>query len=363
MSGQLAVIENDQLADLVAQLSNTRVASVTPLSTAVQLKKEILVTVEAARTVLAGRQAVERVIDGDDRRLLVIVGPCSIHDPEAALEYAHRLKVLSDQVSESLLVVMRVYFEKPRTTVGWKGLISDPYLDGSSDYETGLRSARQLLLEIAELGLPTATEFLDPLVPQYIDDLVSWVAIGARTTESQTHRTLASGLSCPVGFKNGTSGDLVVAADAMVTAKSPHFFVGVDERGQQGIVSTKGNSHTQLILRGGQDGQNHTPEKVREAVHALRVRGLCDRPIIDVSHGNSRKDYARQVEVLNEVLDWSVTQNEYLVSGVMIESNLMAGRQDVVLGRRLAYGQSITDACIGWEDTEQLLLQAHEQWL
>jgi 3-deoxy-7-phosphoheptulonate synthase len=338
--------------------SDIRIESLEPLVPPARLTALLPLGEEAVQTIVAGRQAVEDVLRGDDPRFLVVVGPCSIHDLEAAREYAHRLKALADTVADRLLVVMRVYFEKPRTTVGWKGLINDPHLDDSFDVSTGLRRARSLLIEIAEMGLLTATEFLEPITPQYIADTVVLGAIGARTTESPTHRQMASGLSMPVGFKNATDGSLQVAIDAMQSARAPHSFLGIDSQGGTCVVRTAGNPWGVLMLRGGRSGSNYSPEIVAEAKEKLAKAGLPEAIIVDCSHANSGKDHRRQSIVWRDVLRQRVAGERSLV-GLMLESNLMPGNQPVSPRSELAYGVSITDSCIGWEETETLINEAH----
>jgi 3-deoxy-7-phosphoheptulonate synthase len=305
------------------------------------------------------REEIQRSIEGRSRRVLAIVGPCSIHDPGAALEYAEKLLRLRERVASELVIIMRVYFEKPRTTVGWKGLINDPHLDGTYDIPTGIRRARQLLRDIAELGLPAATEMLDPIIPQYIADLVSWSAIGARTTESQTHREMASGLSMPVGFKNGTDGSLGVAINAMIAASRPHSFLGIDGEGRVGVVRTAGNPHTHLVLRGGSRGPNYDAEAVTRAVEGLTKAGVSPQVLIDASHDNSGKNAERQPDVLRNVGD-QLRRGSQNVLGVMLESHLVAGRQDLKDKASLVYGQSITDACIDFATTERTLSELAE---
>jgi 3-deoxy-7-phosphoheptulonate synthase len=301
------------------------------------------------------------VLAGDDPRLIVVVGPCSIHDPDAARDYATRLHALAARVSDRLLVVMRVYFEKPRTTVGWKGLINDPHLDDSFDVATGLRLARSLLIEIARMGLPTATEFLEPITPQYIADTIVLGAIGARTTESPTHRQMASGLSMPVGFKNSTDGSLQAAIDAMLAAKTAHCFLGIDNDGGTCVVTTTGNPFGMLMLRGGRSGSNYSPEVMEEARTKMEKAGLPPRIVVDCSHANSGKDPTRQSIVWRDVLAQRAAGDRSIV-GMMLESNIHPGSQAVQADRlKLAYGVSVTDACIGWEETEQLILEAHAQ--
>ncbi|HEV8616975.1 MAG TPA: 3-deoxy-7-phosphoheptulonate synthase [Methylomirabilota bacterium] len=331
-----------------------RVDSIRPLLPPAILLEELPLSEAAATTVSRGRGEVARILAGDDDRLLVIAGPCSIHDPVAAMEYARRLRGLADELVADLRIVMRVYFEKPRTTVGWKGLINDPKLDGSFAINEGLRLARRLLRDLAELGLPAGCEFLDPITPQFIADLVTWGAIGARTTESQVHRELASACSMPVGFKNGTDGGVQIAIDAVRAAAHPHRFLGVTEQGLAGIVSTRGNPDCHVILRGGASGPNHDPMSVQKTLAALRDAGLPPRLMIDASHGNSEKDYRRQPLVVREVAA-QIAQGETGVMGMMMESFLVDGRQDLADPARLVYGQSVTDACMGWEMTAPVL--------
>jgi 3-deoxy-7-phosphoheptulonate synthase len=331
-----------------------RVESIRPLLPPAILLEELPLSEEGSVTVARNRDEVARILWGDDDRLIVVVGPCSIHDPVAGLDYARRLKALADELAADLKIVMRVYFEKPRTTVGWKGLINDPGLDGSFAINTGLRRARRLLLDLVALGLPAGCEFLDPITPQFIADLVTWGAIGARTTESQVHRELASALSMPVGFKNGTDGGVQIAVDACRAAAHPHRFLGVTEQGLAGIVSTRGNPDCHVILRGGQTGPNYDAMSVQKALAALRDSGLPPRLMIDTSHGNSEKDYRRQPIVAREIAA-QVAQGELGIIGVMMESFLVDGRQDLRDPARLVYGQSVTDACLGWEATVPVL--------
>ena len=299
------------------------------------------------------RGEIHNILNGDDDRLIVITGPCSIHDPAAAMDYATRLLALRRKFGKELVVIMRVYFEKPRTTVGWKGLINDPGLDDSHDINRGLRIGRKLLRDINSMGMPAATEFLDPITVQYIDDFISWGAIGARTTESQLHRQLASGLSCPVGFKNGTDGTIKVAIDAIGAANAPHHFLSVTKLGHSAIVSTKGNPDCHIILRGGRE-PNYSAPHVAEISQQLLKAKLADNIMIDFSHANSSKEYQRQLVVAEDVAGQVATGNT-AIFGVMVESHLVEGRQDLIEGQELCYGQSITDACIGWDDTERLL--------
>ncbi|WP_436606599.1 3-deoxy-7-phosphoheptulonate synthase [Sorangium sp. So ce1036] len=331
-----------------------RIAGLRPLIPPAILIEEIPVSPSASETVTFSRKEAERVITGDDDRLLVVVGPCSIHDPKAALEYAERLREARDRLSDDLLVVMRVYFEKPRTTVGWKGLINDPNLDGSFSINKGLRVARGLLRDIAELGLASGTEFLDTITPQFIADLIAWGAIGARTTESQVHRELASGLSCPVGFKNSTEGDVQIAVDAVRAAREAHHFLSVTKQGISAIVATRGNAACHVILRGSQRGPNYSAEHVREAADRLTKASLPRRLMVDCSHGNSQKDPSRQ-RLVAESLAEQLRAGSRDILGVMIESHLVGGRQDLAPGKAPTYGQSITDACLGWSDTVPVL--------
>jgi 3-deoxy-7-phosphoheptulonate synthase len=331
-----------------------RISRLRPLIPPAILMEELPITEAVSAVVARGREESTAIVHGHDDRLLVIVGPCSIHDPGAALEYARRLVRYRQSLAADLSILMRVYFEKPRTTVGWKGLINDPKLDGSFDINTGLHVARKLLLDLGEIGLPVGSEFLDTISPQFIADLISWGAIGARTTESQVHRELASGLSVPVGFKNGTDGSIQIAIDAIRAAREPHHFLSVTKQGLSAIVSTTGNDACHVILRGSHRGANHDPESIAEVAKALRDHGLVDRLMIDCSHGNSRKDYRVQPEVAEQVAE-QVASGGREICGVMLESHLVEGRQDLVPGRPLTHGQSITDACIGWESTVPIL--------
>ena len=305
---------------------------------------------ERERAVVAGRKAVENVLERVDDRLLVVVGPCSVHDVDAALEYGSRLSDLADELGDDLLVAMRVYFEKPRTTTGWKGLINDPYLDGSCDVNAGLRIARTLLLQVLDLGLPVGCEFLDPITPQYISDTVAWGAIGARTTESQTHRQLGSGLSMPIGFKNRTDGNVQVAVDAVRAAAAPHAFAGIDDAGRPAILHTAGNPDGHVILRGGRGTPNCDPEGVASALEMLSRAGLAERLVIDASHDNSAKDPEKQM-LASDLIGGQVAAGNAAIVGVMLESFLVEGRQDLSPGGSLTHGQSITDPCIDWEHT------------
>ena len=337
------------------------VRSFNPLVSPRALTEEIPLSESAGRTVIAAREQIQDILSKRDPRLLIIVGPCSIHDEKAALEYAERLNRLREKVESTLLLVMRVYFEKPRTSLGWKGLINDPMLDGSCDIVTGLRKARHLLLKITEMGLPTATEMLEPITPQYIADLICWSAIGARTTESQIHREMASGLSMPVGYKNCTDGDLTAAINAMTTSGSPQQFIGIDAEGRTSIVKTSGNPWTHLVLRGG-NRPNYDSVSIREALTLLKDKGLIEALMVDCSHSNSNKDYRLQPKVWQDVINQRLDGNNSLI-GLMLESNLYEGNQ-VNTGdlSALQYGISITDACIPWDSTERLILSAHNHF-
>jgi 3-deoxy-7-phosphoheptulonate synthase len=331
-----------------------RIERVVPLIAPDALLVELPLSDQQADVVVRGRSHVQAVLDREDDRLLVVVGPCSVHDPDAALSYAARLRERSADLEDDLVLVMRVYFEKPRTTTGWKGMINDPHLDGSGDVNEGLRMARKLLLEVLELGLPVGCEFLDPITPQYIADAVSWGAIGARTTESQIHRQLTSGLSMPVGFKNRTDGDVGVAVDAVRAAAVPHSFAGIDVDGTPAILHTRGNPDCHVILRGGRDAPNYSADSVGDAVSRLRSVGLPERVVMDASHDNSGKDHEHQPTVVRDLADQIAAGNEGLV-GVMLESFILAGRQDLQRDRTPVYGQSITDACMSWETTVETL--------
>ncbi len=330
-----------------------RIKAIKEVIPPVAVLAEYPITEQAAELTYTTRQAIHRVLHGEDDRLLVVIGPCSIHDPEAALEYAARLKRMRDELGDDLIIVMRVYFEKPRTTVGWKGLINDPFLNGSFEINQGLRMARKVLLDVNDLGVPAGTEFLDLITPQYISDLISWGAIGARTTESQAHRELASGLSCPVGFKNGTDGTLKIAIDAVRAASQPHYFLSLTKAGHSAIFATTGNEDCHIILRGGRE-PNYDAASVDAAAREMEKAGLQPRLMIDFSHANSRKQHQRQIEVGHDVAG-QIADGDLRIKGVMIESHLQPGRQDVVEGEELVFGQSITDACLGWDDSEALL--------
>ena len=342
------------------ELLNIHVKDVAPLVTPTQIRQAIPISDRDAVTVAQARASIQNVLSGKDPRQLIVVGPCSIHDRNAALEYAERLSRLREELDEKLLIVMRVYFEKPRTTVGGKGLISDPHLDGSFAVQDGLELARKILVEINEMGLPAGTEFLDPIVPQYIAGLVSWAAIGARTTESQTHRQMSSGLSMPVGFKNSTDGTVQNAINAMVSARSPHSFLGIDDEGHSGVIQTSGNPWCHCVLRGGAGRPNYDRTNIEETAAKLEQAGLPPVLMVDCSHANSGKKHERQ-EIVWENLIQQNREGQPALIGAMLESNLFEGRQD--LGKdpsKLRYGVSITDECIGWEKTEKLLRQAAE---
>jgi 3-deoxy-7-phosphoheptulonate synthase len=342
------------------QTQNLRIAEFAPLPTPRQLEDQLPTSAAIRELVQSSRQSVAAMLHGrETRRLVVVVGPCSIHDEAVALDYAARLKRVADQTAPHLLVVMRTYFEKPRTVVGWKGLVSDPHLDGSCDIPAGLALARRILLDITGIGLPCATEFLDTVVPHYLADLVSWAAIGARTTESQVHRQMASGLSMPVGFKNSTDGSLQNAVNAVLSARSSHAFLGINADGVSSVVKTTGNQDCHIVLRGGASGPNYHREEVAKAARLAAQHDLARGVMVDCSHGNSGKDHARQSAVFAEVVQNFAAGQDALL-GVMLESNLRPGRQTWMQGAALEYGVSITDACIGWEDTERLLLEAAE---
>ena len=330
-----------------------RIESIKAVTSPLVICEEIPITEEAAETTALTRNAIHNILHGQDNRLIVITGPCSIHDIDAAKEYATRLKPLIGGYSDDLLIIMRVYFEKPRTTVGWKGLINDPDLDNSFNINKGLRSARQLLLDLNQMGVPTGTEYLDLITPQYVTDLISWGAIGARTTESQVHRELASGLSCPVGFKNGTYGTTKIAVDAIGAATRPHHFLSLRKEGNAAIFATQGNPDTHIILRGGIE-PNYDAESIDKVSKELVAANLPANIMIDLSHANSRKKYEAQIEVGDAVAEQIANGDDRIV-GVMIESHLVAGRQDVIPGQELVYGQSITDACLGWDNASDLI--------
>ncbi|KON80864.1 3-deoxy-7-phosphoheptulonate synthase AroG [Azoarcus sp. PA01] len=340
-------------ASVKIHIDDVRIQEIKELIPPAHVLREFPATPKAAEVAYEARQGIHRILFGADDRLLVVIGPCSIHDLDAALEYARKLKVEAARLKDDLLVVMRVYFEKPRTTVGWKGLINDPYLDNSFRINEGVRLARKLLWEINEMGLPAGTEFLDMITPQYIADLIAWGAIGARTTESQVHRELASGLSCPVGFKNGTDGNVRIAVDAIKAAQSPHHFLSVTKAGHSAIVTTLGNEDCHVILRGGKS-TNYDAVSVDAACKELAASGVPGKVMIDFSHANSRKQHRLQIEVARDV-GAQMADGDDRIIGVMVESHLKEGRQDLIPGKELEYGKSITDACLGWEDSVTVL--------
>jgi len=337
------------------QTDDLRINHVTEVESPAAIHNQFPISESAATTVANSRTAIHKILHGKDDRLLVIIGPCSVHDPKSAIEYAEKLKVVREQLKDDLEIVMRVYFEKPRTTVGWKGMINDPHLNETFDINEGLKRARKLLLDVNEMGLPAGTEFLDLISPQYVADLISWGAIGARTTESQGHRELSSGLSCPVGFKNGTDGTMRIAVDAMRAAERPHVFMSLTKEGRSAIFNTTGNEDTHIILRGG-SRPNYDQESVAEAANEMESAGLRPNLMIDFSHANSRKQHDKQIEVARDVAS-QIRRGNHNITGVMIESHLVAGRQDLIEGRELVYGQSITDACINWDDSVPVLEQ------
>ncbi|MEC4672187.1 MAG: 3-deoxy-7-phosphoheptulonate synthase [Nitrospirota bacterium] len=341
-------------------INNRHIIEIKELITPRKIKEKLPLTEEAESLVIQTRQAIRDILHGRDRhRLLVVVGPCSIHDAETAYTYAKALKRVADATQDHLLIVMRTYFEKPRTTVGWKGLINDPHLDGTCDIGAGFELARTILLAINNLGIPCASELLDPVTPQYISDLLSWVAIGARTTESQTHREMASGLSMPVGFKNGTDGSLQVALNAMVAASQPHSFVGINIDGVTSTIKTNGNPDRHIVLRGGGGKANYGPEDIARALAGLGDEEVSRPIMVDSSHGNSEKDHTRQIPVAQSVLK-QVCDGQEAIMGLLMESNLKPGKQTWAKGKKLEYGVSITDACLGWEETESLLYELAE---
>jgi 3-deoxy-7-phosphoheptulonate synthase len=342
-------------------LGDTNINSSKILITPKELKEKLPISPELEQRIVNYRHQIQKILDFQDHRKFIVVGPCSIHDPIAAEEYAHKLKALADRVQSKLLLIMRVYFEKPRTTVGWKGLINDPGMDESFDVEKGLYTGRNLLLKITQIGLPTATEALDPIVPQYLDELISWAAIGARTTESQTHREMASGLSMPVGFKNGTDGSVKVALNALQSAKQPHNFLGINKQGQVSVFQTRGNAYGHIILRGGEGKPNYDPISVQAAETELKKSSLPPRIVIDCSHGNSNKDYRLQPIVFESAVQQVINGNTSIV-GMMLESNLHEGGQSIPTDlTELKYGVSVTDKCINWADTERIILAAFDR--
>ena len=345
----------------MTQIENSHIASIAPLVSPREMKSRLPLTDETRRLVLAHRAEIRAMIHGEKReRLIVVIGPCSIHDPDAAYEYAERLREVARETKEQLLIVMRTYFEKPRTIVGWKGLISDPSLDGSCDIPEGLPLARRVLSRIGSMGLPCGTEFLDPIVPQYVSDLVSWAAIGARTIESQTHRQMASGLSMPIGFKNGTDGSLPNAMNGILSARQPHAFLGIDEGGVTSVVKTTGNPDGHLVLRGGRGKSNYHPDDIASAAALASENGIARGVMIDCSHDNSGKDHTKQAAIFRQIVK-TFREGQRAILGLMIESNLLPGKQAWVENRPLARGVSITDSCMGWDETENLLHWAAEE--
>ena len=343
------------------KIFDTNIENYHVLLTPKEVKSQLPLTGLARETVLKYRQEIRDILDLRDRRKFIVIGPCSIHNTDLALEYSQRLKKLSDRVKDKILLVMRVYFEKPRTTVGWKGLINDPEMDDSFQIEKGILLARKLLLKIAELGLPAGTEALDPIVPQYISELIAWSAIGARTAESQTHREMSSGLSMPVGFKNGTDGNIQVALNALHSAKNPHHFLGINKQGEVSVVQTKGNDYGHVILRGGNGKPNYDQTSIQLVEGQLKKANISPRLVIDCSHGNSKKNYTLQASVLENIVQQIVDGNTSIV-GMMMESNLHEGNQKIPSNLEdLKYGVSVTDACIGWEETERIILDSYEK--
>ena len=342
-------------------IENLNLASQNVLISPIALKSKLPVSESAQATVLNGREMINNILDRKDHRLMMVIGPCSIHDVDAAMDYANRLRKLADEVKDSILVIMRVYFEKPRTTIGWKGLINDPHLNGSFNIEEGLHIGRKLLLDIAELGLPTATEALDPISPQYLHDLISWSAIGARTTESQTHREMASGLSCAVGFKNGTDGSLTVAMNAMQSVSSAHHFLGINSKGEVAVIHTNGNPYAHVVLRGGGGKPNYDSVNVALCQQELKKHGMAANIMVDCSHENSNKNHELQPLVLDNITQQILDGNQS-ITGLMVESNIGAGNQKIQEDRsQMQYGVSITDKCISWETTELCLRKIHEK--
>lgn len=348
-------------SDSMIKTNNLKVTGITPIIAPADLRQVFPMSEQAREFVSRSRERIKEIILRRDRRLMAVVGPCSIHDTDAALEYARRLSSLSKRVDDQLMLVMRVYFEKPRTTVGWKGLINDPDMNGSHQISKGLGIARNLLSSITSLEVPVANEMLDPITPEYLADLISWGAIGARTTESQTHRELASGLSFPIGFKNGTDGNLQIAIDAMIAARAPHSFLGINREGRTSIIETTGNPDVHIVLRGGSRKPNFYQEDIQHTEEILTKNGLLPTIMVDCSHGNSNKDYRKQPEVLESVVEQIATGN-HSISGVMIESNLAEGNQKINPDHsKLKYGVSITDACIDWDTTERIILDTHSR--
>ncbi|MBI2170549.1 MAG: 3-deoxy-7-phosphoheptulonate synthase [Chloroflexi bacterium] len=349
------------MADTIHKVQDLNIQKIEPLPTPREFQQKLPITAKVARTVASGREQAARILRGDDERLLIFSGPCSIHDTAAGMEYALRLREMAERMKDRVLIVMRVYFEKPRTTVGWKGLVYDPHLNGSFDILTGLHAAREFLLKLGNLGILAATEFVDPITPQYFADLVTWAAIGARTSESQTHRQMASGLSMPIGFKNGTGGSVQLAVDGVVTARAVHAFLGVDQDGRAAIVVTKGNPNCHIVLRGGAPGPNYDAAHVADAISRLKAAGLPTQLVVDCSHANCNRDHKQECVAFRDALQQRVGGNRNIV-GLMLESHLQAGKQtlDEANPGALKYGVSITDPCIDWEETAALLTEAHQ---
>lgn len=342
----------------MSDLNNIHIAKITPLSAPAVIRESVPVTEEAAQAVQNGRDTIVKILSGEDKRLMVITGPCSIHSKEIALDYAKRLKDLQTELNDKIFIVMRVYFEKPRTIGGWKGLINDPHINNSYAIEEGLVLGREILNEVASLGLATATEFLDPIVPQYLSDLVSWAAIGARTTESQTHREMASGLSMPVGFKNSTDGSFEVALNAIQSSRLPQHFLGIDANGRSSVVSTTGNPHGHLVLRGGHDGPNYDTESIAKCIEVIEGRGIEASIVVDCSHANSSKDHNKQIPVLDDIVA-QINETPGKIKGVMLESNINEGNQPITEDLAdLKYGVSLTDKCLDWDRTAESLRKA-----
>jgi 3-deoxy-7-phosphoheptulonate synthase len=363
MQNQAATPNLSELESMRAAnvLTNTNIKSSKILITPNELKEKLPLSPALEQRIVEYRHQIQNILDFQDSRKFLVVGPCSIHDLKAAEEYAYKLKDLADRVSDKFLLIMRVYFEKPRTTIGWKGLINDPDMNDSFNVEKGLYIARELLLKIAEIGLPAATEALDPIVPQYIAELISWSAIGARTTESQTHREMASGLSMPVGFKNGTDGSIKVALNALQSAKEPHNFLGIDREGQVSVFQTRGNAYGHIILRGGEGKPNYDPISVKQAEEELKKANLPPRIVVDCSHGNSNKDYRLQPIVFENIIQQILNGNTSMV-GMMLESHISEGNQSIPVDlSELKYGVSVTDKCINWEETERIILAAYDK--
>jgi 3-deoxy-7-phosphoheptulonate synthase len=339
---------------MTLKTDDLRINKIQELSTPDEVRRELPISDNAANVIINSRRTIENILDGKDDRIFVVIGPCSIHDPIAAIDYANKLKKMDNKLSKNLFIIMRVYFEKPRTTIGWKGLINDPMLDGSFKVNEGIRIGRKLLLDIVNLGIPTGTEYLDLISPQYISDIISWGAIGARTTESQCHRELASGLSCPVGFKNGTDGNLQIVFDAIKSGSGAHHFLSVTKKGNSAIFSTKGNNYCHTILRGGNKKVNYDEKSINEVSARLEKASLPQQIVVDCSHANSMKDHKKQINVIDDLAS-QLSKGENRIKGLMIESNLVEGNQNIN-SPNLVYGKSVTDACIGWEDTEKALL-------